>query len=175
MNLLLSSPSWVVGVLFIVIAAAAVEDALRLRISNWTCLAVFLLALIAAGLHGLSPSLWQNLLTFLVLLLLGTFAFSAGALGGGDVKLLASLGLWLDIRSAIWFLAAVLIAGGVLALLLIAGRLIFEGPVGRSRRKQRIPYGIAIAAGAIISFTAASLERSHRPSPLLPVNIVLAH
>lgn len=158
-----------------IIAAAAAEDGLRLRISNWTCLAVLLLALVAAALQGFPFSLWQNLLIFLVLLLLGTFAFSAGALGGGDIKLLASLGLWLDIRGVIWFLAAVFIAGGVLALLLIAGRLILEGPGGRYRGKRRVPYGIAIAAGAIISFTAAGVEQSHQPRPLPPVNIVPSH
>lgn len=175
MNLVLSAPGWLIGGLFVIIAAAAVEDAWRLRISNLTCLAALLLALVAAALHGISPSLWQNLLIFLVLLLLGTFAFSAGALGGGDVKLLAALGLWLDMRGAIWFLAAVFIAGGVLALLLIAGRLILKGPVGRSRGKQRVPYGIAIAAGAVISFTATRVEQSHQPPPLLPVNIVPSH
>ncbi len=175
MNLALSAPTWVMAILFVIIAAAAVEDGWRLRISNWTCSAVVLLAVIAAALHGFSPSLWQNLLVFVAVLLLGTVAFSAGVLGGGDVKLLAALGLWLDIRGAVWFLAAVFLAGGLLALVLIAGRMILKRPRGKDRGKHRIPYGIAIAAGAVISFTSARVEHRHQPPPWMPVKVVPSH
>ena len=173
MNLVLSAPSWLVGILFLTLAAAALEDAWRLRINNLTCLAVFLLALLAAALHGYSPGVWQNLLIFGTLLLLGTVAFSTGLLGGGDVKLLSSLGLWLDVRGVIWLLAAVFIAGGVLALLLIAGRRLSNGiGGGRGSGGRNVPYAIAIAAGGIISFTAARVEQSRQAQPMLPVNML---
>ena len=111
-------------------------------------------------------------MVFVAVLLLGTVAFSAGVLGGGDVKLLAALGLWLDIRGAVWFLAAVFLAGGLLALLLIAGRLILRRPRSKDRGKRRFPYGIAIAAGAVISFTSARIEHRHQPPPWMPANVV---
>ena len=176
MNVVLGAPGWLIAILFLVLAAAAVEDAWRLRISNFTCLAVLILAVVAAALHGFSLGMWQNIAVLAALLALGTLAFSAGALGGGDVKLLAALGLWTDIRGAIWLIATVFIAGGLLALLFIAGRKILQRPGNRDRRKNRIPYGIAIAAGALISFTAGRVEQGRLHQPHLPPTIVpLSH
>jgi prepilin peptidase CpaA len=162
MNLVLTAPLWLLALLLLALAAAAIEDGLRLRISNLTCLAVLLLGLAAAMLHGLSAGMWQNLLVFAALLVLGTLAFSAGALGGGDVKLLAALGLWVDLRGALWLLAGVFIAGGVLALLFIAGRRILRLNARRDRSDRRIPYGIAIVAGTL-AFALIGRAESHRP------------
>ena len=145
MNLVAFAPAWVLVLLFAALAAAAIEDFLRLRISNITCLAVFVTALLAMAFHGFSFDLWQNALVFLVLLVAGTFLFSANKMGAGDVKLLASLGLWMDIRAGIWLLALTLLSGGFLALIYIAMRY-FRGDRGKS--SKGIPYGLAIVAGA---------------------------
>src|SRR5438309_9210676 len=109
MNLVLSSPSWLTIPLILLILAAAVEDALRLKISNVTCGLVFIGAFVAMGLHGLQLSYWQNAVVCIVILALGTPAFAAGWLGGGDVKLLAALGLWLNFQAAIAMITAVFI------------------------------------------------------------------
>lgn len=167
MNLFLTAPSWLAGLLFLALAAAAVEDAWRLRLSNVTCAFVLVLALVAILLSGFSLSLWQNLLMFVVVLVLGTVAFSARWLGGGDVKLLASLALWMDVRTALWFLAAVFISGGLLALIFMAGRAAFRRCAGDRGRKS-VPYGIAIAIGAIVAFTASRFEQARERAPSLP-------
>jgi prepilin peptidase CpaA len=172
MNLLLTAPVWLAALLFLTLAAAAFEDGWRLRISNLTCLAVLILALAAAMVHGLSASMWQNLAVFAALLVLGTLAFSAGALGGGDVKLLAALGLWIDLRGALWLIVTVFIAGGVLALLFIAGRRIPGLTVNGGHSERRIPYGIAIVAGTL-AFALMGRVESHRPH-LLPTVIPYA-
>jgi prepilin peptidase CpaA len=158
---------WLAALLFLALAAAAVEDAWRLRLSNVTCAFVLVLALVAAALSGLSLSLWQNLFVFVLVLVLGTVAFSAGWLGGGDVKLLASLALWMDIRTALWFLAAVFLSGGLLALIFMAGRAAY-GRSARDRGRKSVPYGIAIAVGAIVSFTASRLEQARERALSLP-------
>jgi prepilin peptidase CpaA len=82
--------------------------------------------------------------------------FAAGKLGGGDVKLLASAGLWFDLAGALWLLVAVALAGGVLALLVLVLRTIDWSDEKRRRvvllrPGGGIPYGVAIAAGALIA------------------------
>jgi prepilin peptidase CpaA len=156
MNLIVGAPAWVVALLALTLTAAAIEDAVRLRISNATCAAVFVEAILAMALHGFSVALWQNGVVFLSIFLLGALAFGAGWLGGGDVKLLAALGLWMDIRGAGQLLGAIFLAGGVVALLFLLSRLFRrrgEGPKSRD-----IPYGLAITAGALIAFWLQSAE-----------------
>ena len=147
MNLVPAAPIWLLAVLCAAMIAAAIEDFIRLRISNITCAVVFVTALVAMGLQGFSLDLWQNGLVFAALLTCGTLMFSAGKIGGGDVKLLASLGLWVNISAGIWLLSFSLLAGGVLAVIYIVVRH-FRG----GAKSKGIPYGLAIVAGASIVF-----------------------
>ena len=158
MNLALLAPQWLALVLAILLAAAAVEDAIRLRISNITVLLVIVSAIAAAVIVGPQFGLWKNLVVFVAVLVIGTPMFSAGILGGGDVKLLAAAGLWFDFTGALWMLVDVAIAGGVLALVVLALRAIgwsqkIRDRVVLLRPKGGIPYGIAIAVGALIAMT----------------------
>jgi Flp pilus assembly protein protease CpaA len=147
MNLVPHAPLWLLAILFAAMAAAAVEDFVRLRISNITCAAVLVAALIAMGLEGFPAALWQNALVFVFLLICGTLLFMGGKIGGGDVKLFAVLGLWVDLGTGVWLLATSLVAGGVLALIYIAVRH-FRG----GRKSKGIPYGLALVAGASLIF-----------------------
>ena len=154
MNLVVGAPWWLLVALALVLFAAAIEDAVRLRISNLTCLALILVALVAMAFHGFPSMLWQNAVVFVLILAVGTAAFAANIFGGGDVKLLAAAGLWMNFSGAIWLIAAVLIAGGLLAALFIVTRpLRRRGRDAKGRARQGfIPYGLAIAAGASIVF-----------------------
>ncbi len=156
MNLTAEAPQWLALILAILLIAAALEDAVRLRISNLTVGLVLVAAIVAAITAGFDLRLWQNLVVFLVLLAVGTPMFAAGRLGGGDVKLLASVGLWFDLAGAVWLLVAVALAGGVLALLILLIRSInwseeIRRRVVLLRPGGGIPYGVAIAAGALIA------------------------
>lgn len=171
MNLIAAAPLWLLVVLGCAMAAAGIEDAVRLRISNLTTLVVLIGAIVAAVIAGPSWSLWQNVAVFAVILLLGTVAFSAGWLGGGDVKLLAATGLWLDLRTAPWFLGTVFLSGGLVALCYIVSRPLRRRSKG-SWKSRRIPYGIAIAVGAMamILFDHGSF-RTHPQSQLRNVRL----
>ncbi len=76
-------------------------------------------------------------------LICGFLLFSQSMIGGGDAKLFAATALWLGFDSLLPFLAGTALAGGVLALAYLA--------VGASRGQlpRTIPYGAAIAAGAL--------------------------
>lgn len=152
MNLIVGAPVWLSFLLFLVLAAAAAEDAFRYRISNLTCAAVILLAVVATALQGFSLSLWQNVLICFAILAIGMPAFAAGWVGGGDVKLLAAVGLWLDLRAASGLVAAVFIAGGVLALIYIALRRVTRPNARSSSDYAKVPYGLAIVFGATFIF-----------------------
>jgi prepilin peptidase CpaA len=169
-NLVEYAPLWLIAVLGVGLAAAAIEDAVRRRISNLTCFAVFAAALIAMAIRGFPLELWQNALVFVLLLSCGTAAFAARLLGGGDVKLLAAVGLWMNLPAAVWLLAAVFISGGLLAILFILARPMRRtaGHSVGTQRSSSIPYGLAIVAGAFMIFAiqlGAFDTKPERPNP----------
>lgn len=162
MNLAAQAPEWLALILAALLVAAAAEDAVRLRISNITVGLVLLGALAAAVLLGPELRLWQNLAILAGLLAIGTPLFAAGKLGGGDVKLLAVTAAWFDLAGALKMLLAVFLSGGVLALLVLVVRAFRWSDQSRSRvvllrAGGGIPYGVAIAAGALITL---ALQRS---------------
>lgn len=165
MNLAALAPQWAVMLLMGLLALAALQDSIQLKISNLICGAVLLLAIVVVVLVGFRLDLWQNFLVFAATLTVGTMLFSAGKLGGGDVKLFACTVFWFDFSGAMWLLLSVAIAGGVLAMLIIALRSFgwSEAMQQRAvilRRKAGIPYGVAIAAGALLS---VSMMGPHQP------------
>lgn len=171
MNLVTSAPLWLAAFLLITLIAAVIEDASRLRISNVTSLAVLVEALAAMAIEGFSANLWQNGVAFACVLAVGTVAFATRLLGGGDVKLLAALALWLDLQHLVWLIAAVFIAGGLVAITYLGIRLVTSGVAGVRHKDRRIPYGIAIAAGAVLVFALQRPEvtRSQRPLPSIKI------
>ncbi|KQT19509.1 peptidase [Methylobacterium sp. Leaf399] len=84
--------------------------------------------------------------------------FALGVIGGGDAKLAAATALWLGFDHLVDYLIVASIAGGALTLLLlvsrnyplpfIAGRLPFV--LHLHDRKTGVPYGIALAASALV-------------------------
>jgi prepilin peptidase CpaA len=165
MNLVPEAPGWLLALIFAALAAAAIEDFLRLKISNITCLVILAAALIAMGLQGFPLDLWQNAVVFAVVLALGTMLFAAGKIGGGDVKLFACLGLFVSLSAAVWLVATTLLAGGALALIYLATWRLR----GVNRKTSKgIPYGLAIVAGASIVFASqlgVLKAKPDRPNP----------
>ncbi|MEO6255478.1 MAG: prepilin peptidase [Sphingomicrobium sp.] len=159
MTLATDAPQWLAWLLAITLLIAAAEDAVRLRISNYTVIAVLALAIVAIVLAGFSTSLWENAVVFAAVLAVGTFLFAREILGGGDVKLLAAVCLWFNLSGSLALLTSVAIAGGVLAVLILSARM-FVGNTASNRiailnKNSGIPYGIAIAAGALVTMALA--------------------
>ena len=78
--------------------------------------------------------------------------------GGGDVKLLAAVGMWAGSTLVFPYLVATAIAGGVISLAAIVRIQVIrprvEGPMPIGAwlspiLQERIPYGAAIAVGAL--------------------------
>jgi prepilin peptidase CpaA len=154
MNLFATSPEWIVWLLVALLAVATIQDAVQLRISNIISGSVLILAVVAMVMSGFQASVWQNAVVFAVVLTIGTLLFSRNILGGGDVKLFAGVALWADFASALQLIASILVAGGILAIIIITLRLLapkkLTSRVKTLQPRAGIPYGIAIAAGTLL-------------------------
>ena len=84
----------------------------------------------------------------------GALLFSRGLIGGGDVKLLSAATLWAGPSLTPALLLATALLGGLLTILLLvplAMRTVFPADAGDGAAKRvSVPYGIAIAAAALI-------------------------
>ena len=154
MNLTIAAPPWLAMLFAALLVLAALEDVWRLRISNWICAAIIVAAFVAVILAGPVADLWQNLAVFAGLLAGGTLLFAYGKMGGGDVKLLAASGLWFDLGGAGRMIVMVMLAGGVVAIVVLILRTMKWSQDARDRiailrPKGGIPYGVAIAGGGL--------------------------
>jgi prepilin peptidase CpaA len=177
MNLFATSPEWIVWLLVSLLAAATIQDAVQLRISNIISGSVLILAMVAMVMSGFQASVWQNAVIFAVVLTIGTLLFSRNILGGGDVKLFAAVALWVDFASALQLIASILIAGGILAIIIITLRLLapkkLTSRVKTLQPRAGIPYGIAIAAGTLLVLALPGPSETQVPyAPIhLPIQV----
>lgn len=143
------------------IVLAGSSDVLSRRIPNVLALLIaasFLGAAVAAGMS--LTDLARHFAAGLVLLVGGYLLFSFRLLGGGDAKFLAAAGLWFGFEALPMFLTMTVLAGGVLSLAVMAWSMVslhheMEGSsLHRLLKVVRpsVPYGYAIAAGAIMAF-----------------------
>jgi prepilin peptidase CpaA len=137
-------------------AFAASYDSLSMRISNRLCLTLalaFFPAALAAGLPMGDIAL--HVACGLAMMCLGFAVFAKGWAGGGDIKLFAAAALWLGWQHIAAFAAVTVIAGGVLAVGLIAWRVLcvhFLPRHAMSGGSGEMPYGVALACGTLIVF-----------------------
>jgi len=155
----------------LVALVGAVTDLRTARIPNRLTYTALLAALpLRTALLGLS-GLKSGAIGVLVAGGLFLLLYTVGAMGGGDMKLMAAVGAWVGSTQVITLILAAALAGGVLAI----GRIIFRNMVGvtlrntirliyyrltsglqphpelnvQSSGSQRVPYGVAIAVGAL--------------------------
>lgn len=148
------------------LAFVAMSDMAARRVPNWACVLIAgfgLATRIASG--DVALSLLAAALVFAALF----FCFGRGWCGGGDVKLLTACALLVPAYAVPNLMLAVTIAGGVLGLGYLAGRiprLHTTGPstvpasfirrvcrveAWRIRRHAPLPYACAIAAGCVFT------------------------
>jgi prepilin peptidase CpaA len=138
-----------------VFALAALTDVAGRRIPNGLVLALVALAVVRIA-TALAGGAALDLGLALAVFLAGAFVFHFGVIGGGDVKLIAAGVLWTGAGAAGEFLLATAIAGGVLAGAFLLQARLAPRPEGTARvRPPSLPYGIAIAAGGILTTASA--------------------
>lgn len=133
-----------IAILAAMLIVAATGDLRTRTIPNWLNGAIALGAIPFWLVSGLSvwPDMAIQIGVAFAVFALFALAFHLGAMGGGDVKMVAALALWLPLGAVIKLLVIMSIAGGVLtALMLVRHRLAKAG------QELEIPYGVAIAFG----------------------------
>jgi prepilin peptidase CpaA len=156
---------------FAVAVVGAGEDVCRGRIRNLLTYSSLLAALAVRSFVMGWPGLKSGLIGMLAAAGVFFVLFLAGGMGGGDVKLMGAVGAWAGAREIVPLLLATALAGGVLALVymvfhqrvlvtllntleLIRHHLtsgLKPHPVLNIREPGaiRVPYGLAIAIGAL--------------------------
>ena len=139
-----------------ILAWGALEDLRRRIIPHAVVFAAAGLWLVYIVLgHG---SLQGGLIAGAVLLGLGFLLFQFNLMGGGDVKLMAAIGLWTGLSHLVHFVFYTTIAGGFVALaVLVAHRMRPQVADGEEQAVPTVPYGLAIAFGGTVAVWQAAL------------------
>jgi prepilin peptidase CpaA len=138
------------------LVTAAVTDIRSRIISNRLNAAIALLAVpwwFAIHLTGYEM-LFQLGIAAAVLTLFA-ICFALGMMGGGDVKLLAALGLWLPLAKLLVMIEVMALAGGLLTIGIVIAHKLRKSP-----GKPEIPYGVAIVGAALLIVTNDILTNS---------------
>ncbi|TCS18250.1 prepilin peptidase [Caulobacter sp. BK020] len=149
------------------VVVAALKDVTSYTIPNWISLALIAAFAPIALVSGASlATLGLCLASGFVALLVGMGMFAAGWIGGGDAKLFAAAVLWLGWPATLPFMLVTGLAGGALTLGLLSLRSGWFEPVlaGSPAWLRKlgaqggdIPYGVAIAVGALAAFPQGAL------------------
>ncbi len=144
-------------ILTIMLGLVIFFDVWRFIIPNWLNLAFILLYPVFLIFYPGKVEWWYSLAVMFSFLVVGMLIFSFNLIGGGDVKLMVALSLWIgwNPQTLILFGAWTAIAGGVLALFLVIVRWYFIMLGARMKKlpvfpkmlrwSEPMPYGLAIA------------------------------
>ena len=171
MNLLQAALLTAFPVLMIIAALTDITSfTIPNRISGLLFLAFFPAALVLFRPFG---EIGVDAAIFLVALVAGMGMFAAGWIGGGDAKLFAAASLWLGLAAQPTFLLVTALSGGALAVLLMNARSSWVQPylTGAPPWLARlatpgadVPYGVAIATGALAAFPQSGLMHAFHGS-----------
>jgi prepilin peptidase CpaA len=142
-------------------AFAAASDLFTMTISNRVSLALAAGFLILALMSGMElHDLLSHLGAGAAVLAVAFFCFAMGWMGGGDAKVAAGVALWFGFGHLLDYLLLASLFGGALTLLLLQFRqwplpspLTGQAWLMRLHAKESgIPYGIALAIGALMIY-----------------------
>jgi len=132
--------------LAIALVVAAATDLRARRIDNWLTFAIAAAAPLFWWASGLVlwPEIALQLAVAAAVFLALAGLFALGAMGGGDVKLLTALALWLPWLPFLKLVVVMALLGGVLTLVAAAWHR-----AARREGRVEVPYGVAISAAGL--------------------------
>lgn len=154
------------GVMPALVIIAGLKDLTTMRIPNWISLTLIVFFFPTALLMGLPlTTIALHVAVGFAALVVGAGMFALRWIGGGDAKLMAAACLWLGLQGSGMFLLWTGVMGGLFCLALLFARFhsrpyLAGAPgwvVSLMEPKGDIPYGVAIAAGALMAYPASPL------------------
>lgn len=154
------------GVMPALVIIAGLKDLTTMQIPNWISLLLIVFFFPAALLMGLPlTTIGLHVAVGFAALVVGAGMFALRWIGGGDAKLMAAACLWLGLQGSGMFLLWTGVMGGLFCLALLFARFhsrpyLVGAPgwvVSLMEPKGDIPYGVAIAAGALMAYPASPL------------------
>lgn len=142
-----------------ILGLALVTDLHSFRIPNRFCIALVLLYPAHLMTSAAAVDWPGSLLVAGLIFVVGLLPFSAGWMGGGDVKLMAATALWLGPQGVLPFLAVTSLVGGLVAIVMLtrirfcvarAAEVVGLSEIGEALLGRAIPYGVAVALGGWI-------------------------
>lgn len=144
------------------VIVGGLKDVTSFTIPNWISLVLIAGYFLAALALGLPPTvIGLSAVVGVAALMVSVGMFAMNWIGGGDAKMFAAAALWLGWPGLPVFLVVTALAGGALAVSLMALRSVWLRPImargpawmGRlATPDENAPYGVAIAIGALAAF-----------------------
>ncbi len=138
------------------LVSAGIQDARTREIANWKNAAVALLAPLWWYANGLDvwPDMALQVGVALSVFAVFLVAFHFGMMGGGDVKLIVALALWLPFPAFLTMLMVMSIAGGIVTVVMM-----IERAWKKNQGQVEVPYGVAIAIAGLLALREPLLNQ----------------
>jgi prepilin peptidase CpaA len=139
-------PSLLSAALALLLLWGAATDLRSRIISNKLNIAIALLAPFWWWANGLSfyPDILIQIGLATIVLLVFTGLFALGMMGGGDVKMLAAIALWMPLQAMATLIIVMALVGGLVTLVTV-----IHHRMTRRIGRPEIPYGVAIALAGL--------------------------
>ena len=138
------------------LVSAGIQDARTREIANWKTATVALMAPLWWYANGLDvwPDMALQIGVALAVFAVFLVAFHFGMMGGGDVKLIVALALWLPLPAFLSMLMVMSIAGGVVTVVMM-----IERSIKNTSGQIEVPYGVAIAFAGLLALREPLLNQ----------------
>jgi prepilin peptidase CpaA len=134
----------------------AVSDLRSRMIPNALSVVLAVLGIGVTWLEYGGVAAWSAFIHLLIALVIGVVLYALGMWGGGDAKFYAGSAAWFTLADLPRLIVTISLAGLLLLIVwFIVGRL-RRGATVKGRQGE-LPYGVAIAAGGIVTAVAPAL------------------
>lgn len=139
-------PLGLMALLAAMMIAAAVSDLRSRSISNGLNAAIALFAIPFWIVTGMAfwPDIAAQFGAALLVFLAFVGLYAVGGMGGGDVKMVGGVMLWIPLNLFLETLTVMALSGGVLS-----AAMLVHSKIRPSDKVIEVPYGVAIAAGGL--------------------------
>ena len=134
------------GLLALLMIAAAVSDLRSRTISNGLNATIALFAIPFWIVSGMAfwPDMPMQLGAAFAVFAVFAGLFALGAMGGGDVKMIGAVMLWIPLYLYFPMLTIMAIGGGILSAVML-----IQSKIRPTDKAIEVPYGLAIAVGGL--------------------------